>query len=77
MNDKPYSWLLTPAMAEEFFLRCLKKEANTKVERISILKELVFESKAKELTKSETEDKIRNKKVLIIKNKRKNNEKTN
>lgn len=52
--------------AEEFFRRCAARKAETREERVAILKELVYELRAIKLTGQDLKRHLRGKKVLKI-----------
>lgn len=56
-------------MAEEFFLRCMDRKANTLPEREAILRELVKEYKAIGLNEDDLRRKLSAKRVMRIKSK--------
>lgn len=66
-SDLPIGFMMTLEVAEEFFNRCIMKEAITKEERLQVLKELVKEKQAKELNNAEFNDVLLNKKILVVK----------
>lgn len=68
---KTVGFLTNIGVAEEFFKRCLEREAVTEEERNKILLELVAELKAVKLTEEDVTKQVRNKKVLIVKGRKK------
>ena len=60
-------FLTTLEQAEEFFNRCLKKEAITLEERLAILKEMQKERRVFEQTEEQLKKRMEGKNVLKIK----------
>lgn len=53
--------------AEEFYRRCIAREAKTEEERYMILNELVYELRAIKLNEQDLKNNLRGKKILRIK----------
>jgi preprotein translocase subunit SecA len=67
MSDDTIGFTLTAANAEEFFIRCHKRWAVTRDERIAIMEELKKELRAIALNTRDLQRIVRNKKVMVIK----------
>lgn len=52
--------------AEEFYRRCVERKAETELERVAILQELVAELRAIKLNAKDLKNQVRGKKVLEI-----------
>ena len=76
-RDDTTGFAMTPEIAELFFTRCVEKEAVTQEERIIILKNLVDEHHVKVLNKQQLKDVIKDKKIVVIKRKRGQRDRTN
>ncbi len=52
---------------EEFYTRCMARNANTEAERLAIMRELVGELRAIKLNEKDIKNQLRGKKVLHVK----------
>lgn len=64
---KPTAFLTNAAFAEEFFLRCMERKADTIEEREQIMEDLVKELKAIRMTDTDLHRYLKNKRVLHVK----------
>jgi hypothetical protein len=66
MSDDTAGFRLDVDSLEEFFLRCIARKAETREERMIVLKELVYELRAIKLTGQDVKRMMKGKKVLKI-----------
>lgn len=61
-------FLMTAAIAEKFFQRCLERKAVTTEDRLKIMNELIYEENIKILNEKGLKKIVKGKKVLVVKN---------
>jgi hypothetical protein len=66
-TDDQIGFRLTPENAEEFFKRCIDRNAETLEAKMAIMEELIKELRALYLNPQDLRRIVRNKRILVIK----------